>query len=99
MVAADRLAEQKRMDLEHKYGGLKKSYEQLLKSFDQSEELRKIYKQIVVDQRNEIKNMKGRIQIENMSGGRIDGTGSSINATNSPDEKTAGMWMEPSSTL
>ncbi len=37
-----------------KYDNLRTNYSQLLNSFDQSEELRKVYKQLVVDQRMEI---------------------------------------------
>ena len=54
MRAANNVAESKRMEVEKKYAGLKEQYEKLLKSYDQSEELRKVYKQIIVDQRNEI---------------------------------------------
>ena len=58
MQAADMLADQKKQELLQKYEGLRKNYNKLITSFDQSEELRKIYKQLVVDQRNEINNIK-----------------------------------------
>ena len=41
-------------DISAKYESLKGHYAQLLSSFDQSEELRKVYKQLIVDQKLEI---------------------------------------------
>ena len=54
----------------------------------------------MVDQRSEIKDIKEKIQIENMRG-RVDGTGSGItlNSINTPDGKVPGMWKEASPTL
>ena len=43
------IADQKKKEISQKYEGLRKNYNELLTSFDQSEELRKIYKQLVID--------------------------------------------------
>lgn len=61
LQAAEIIAEKKKQEVTQKYEGLRKNYNELLTSFDQSEELRKIYKQLVVDQRNEINKIKGQL--------------------------------------
>ena len=43
---------------EDKYKYLKGNYSQLLASYDQSEELRKVYKQLVNDQASEIQKLR-----------------------------------------
>ena len=73
MQAADVLAEQKKHEVTQKYENLKKSYEDLLLSYDKSEELRKIYKHIVLDQRNEITSIKNK-HIEVVRGTRLNVT-------------------------
>ena len=74
MQAADVLAEHKKLEVTQKYESLKKNYEDLLLSFDKSEELRKIYKHIVFDQRNEITSIKNK-HIEYVRGSRLNVTG------------------------
>ena len=48
--------------MQYKYQGLKGHYKQLLSSFDQSEDLRKVYKKLVLDQRAEIQKMQDQIE-------------------------------------
>ena len=91
---------------------MKKSYEQLLHSFDQSEELRKIYKQIVLDQRKELESIKGGGPPGHMRGASHEGTGSATTLHTPYDasfksqygrervgDGPAGMWKAPSPTL
>ena len=44
MEAAEIIAEKKKQEIAVKYEGLRQNYNELLTSFDQSEELRKVYK-------------------------------------------------------
>ena len=64
------IADQKKKEISQKYEGLRKNYNELLTSFDQSEELRKIYKQLVIDQRDEINRMKQRLAVPEEPGYR-----------------------------
>lgn len=48
--------------VDEKYHKLRGNYAELLTSFDQSEELRKVYKTLVVDQKNEIMQLKGQLE-------------------------------------
>ena len=61
LQAAELIADKKKEEMTFKYEGLRKNYNELLSSFDQSEELRKIYKQLVVDQRSEINKIKTQL--------------------------------------
>ena len=61
MQAAEIIAEKKKQEIAHKYEGLRANYNELLTSFDQSEELRKVYKQLVVDQRGEIGKIRAQL--------------------------------------
>ena len=83
-----------------------------MRSFDQSEELRKIYKQIVVDQRAELESVKGKVPLGHYRGGSHIGTMSAA-ALNTPyDARFASqhgpiragdgrkaIWKAPSPTL
>ena len=61
MEAAEIIAEKKKQEIAAKYEGLRYNYNELLTSFDQSEELRKVYKQLVVDQRSEIGKIRAQL--------------------------------------
>ena len=64
------IADQKKKAINQKYEGLRKNYNELLTSFDQSEELRKVYKQLVIDQRDEINRMKQQLNGQDEQGYR-----------------------------
>ena len=68
--AAEMIADQKKKAINQKYEGLRKNYNELLTSFDQSEELRKVYKQLVIDQRDEINRMKQQLNGQDEQGYR-----------------------------
>ena len=61
LQAAEIIAEKKKQEIAVKYEGLRQNYNELLTSFDQSEELRKVYKQLVVDQRSEIGKIRAQL--------------------------------------
>ena len=52
---------------EDKYKNLKGNYSQLLASYDQSEELRKVYKQLVNDQASEIQKLRDQVNQQRLS--------------------------------
>ena len=52
---------------EDKYRYLKGNYSQLLASYDQSEELRKVYKQLVNDQASEIQKLRDQVNQQRLS--------------------------------
>ena len=52
---------------EDKYKYLKGNYSQLLASYDQSEELRKVYKQLVNDQASEIQKLRDQVNQQRLS--------------------------------
>ena len=56
--AATLVTAEKRDHMTAKYEGLRHNYNDLVDSFDQSNELRDIYKKLLVDQREEINKMK-----------------------------------------
>ena len=62
MAYQTELAKKQLNEVNKKYDELRGNYSQLIGSFDQSEELRKVYKKLVVDQRNEITNLREKLE-------------------------------------
>ena len=72
MQAAEIIADKKKQEMTVKYEGLRGNYNELLTSFDQSEELRKVYKQLVVDQRSEIGKIRAELAEQQQKNSTLD---------------------------
>ena len=67
MAYQTELAKKQLNEVNKKYDELRGNYSQLMGSFDQSEELRKVYKKLVVDQRNEITALREKLDLQKSS--------------------------------